>query len=211
MLERDGDTVVLSPSEIPRASLEEQLVYSFWSMNRIESMKVRSLLVMLSVMGCHRAGGEVNHDSRAQPISSRALDAGVRTERVADVDADTQSYSSGGCSSVSMAQPGMNECAREELKDAEAELSRMLGDIRLRHNRDKVFLSRFDKAQRAWLAFREAEVDSIYAHMESRSYGSDFPMCIDGRREAMTRKRMLELKPWIDGETGNEACTTEYP
>lgn len=114
-----------------------------------------------------------------------------------------------------MTQGGMNDCALQEAKRVEAELTAVLDQIRAKHDGDSLFLQRFDVAQDAWHRFRDAELNSIYAHSDDSTphfaYGSMFGMCINLDRAAMTRQRIEALQPWVVGVPPTVGCKSEYP
>jgi uncharacterized protein YecT (DUF1311 family) len=108
----------------------------------------------------------------------------------------------------------MNDCAAADAKRAESDLDAALDEIRAKHLGDTKFLKKFNSAQAAWARFREAELASIFAHsddVERYPYGSMGGMCTNLTREAVTRRRIRDLQPWLVGVPSDEACTGEYP
>jgi uncharacterized protein YecT (DUF1311 family) len=61
-------------------------------------------------------------------------------------------------------------------------------------------------AQRAWLAYRDAELKAGFPHRSSRIYGSVYPMCASLVGEALTRQRIAHLRQWLTGIPEGDAC-----
>lgn len=101
-----------------------------------------------------------------------------------------------------------NECAAKEYREADAELNRVYKAILEKYKKDSVFLGKLRAAQRAWLAYRDAEIEAKYPHAEEpRYYGSIFPMCDSLYRAQLTRERVKKLREWLDGGEEGDACS----
>ena len=118
-----------------------------------------------------------------------------------------------GCELGIATQLELNQCAADDLDAADAELNRVYDEIRRRYQDDDVFLGKLKEAQRAWIAFRDAELGAIFPHSEQpRYYGSMLPYCLQSWLSLMTRQRILELRRWLaePGEEG-DICTGSFP
>lgn len=105
----------------------------------------------------------------------------------------------------------MDECASKSLDAADKELNQVYQQVLAKYASDKVFVGKLRAAQKAWVAFRDAELDARYpASNKSLQYGSVYPMCADNELEAMTRKRTEELREWLKGATEGDACAGSY-
>src|SRR5215470_17564693 len=69
----------------------------------------------------------------------------------------------------------MNQEACGKYKKADAELNRIYQRVLRDYASDKNFVQKMTLAQRAWLAFRDAHLDSIYS--DPGTYGSANQMC----------------------------------
>jgi uncharacterized protein YecT (DUF1311 family) len=121
--------------------------------------------------------------------------------------------SSGGdtCMNNAQSQAAMDECASKSLDAADKELNQVYQQVLAKYASDKVFVGKLRAAQKAWVAFRDAELDARYpASNKSLQYGSVYPMCADNELEAMTRKRTEELREWLKGATEGDACAGSY-
>jgi uncharacterized protein YecT (DUF1311 family) len=109
-------------------------------------------------------------------------------------------------------QLDLNLAACAELDAADAELNRTYQDI-LRHYRgETLFLAKLKTAQRAWIAFRDAELEAIYPAAEKRiEYGSMYPMCRCAVLADLTTRRTEQLKTWLDAEEGDPCGGSRRP
>ena len=105
----------------------------------------------------------------------------------------------------------MDQCAAQSLTAADKELNQVYQQVIAKYASDKVFTAKLRTAQKAWLAFRDAELDARYpASDKQTAYGTIYPMCADGELEAMTRQRIQELRAWLKGPQEGDGCTGSY-
>ena len=108
-------------------------------------------------------------------------------------------------------QAGINACAGAEFGAADAELNRTWKEIQARYADQPLFLERLVTAQRAWLAFRDAELQAMYplapGERANIVYGSSFGMCESGFKAELTRQRTAQLKRWLDGAEEGDICS----
>src|SRR5687767_11940624 len=82
------------------------------------------------------------------------------------------------CFEKATTQLESNDCAARQYQEADAELNRVYKAILEKHKEDKLFVEKLRAAQRAWLTYRDAEIEAKYPHAgEAHYYGSIFPMC----------------------------------
>jgi uncharacterized protein YecT (DUF1311 family) len=67
---------------------------------------------------------------------------------------------------------------------------------------NEVFAARLRAAQRAWLAFRDTHVASLYG-VTKDSHGSSQPMCEALALRDLTRERTQQLRAMLDPEEGD--------
>ncbi|HXB68480.1 MAG TPA: lysozyme inhibitor LprI family protein [Candidatus Acidoferrales bacterium] len=105
-------------------------------------------------------------------------------------------------------QSQMTEQACGEFKKADAELNRVYQQILAARAGDAVFVKAFREAQRAWIAFRDAHLKSIYPDPFPReAYGSANPMCQCGDLQELTAQRTKQLrKLWLEGGVAGDVC-----
>jgi uncharacterized protein YecT (DUF1311 family) len=71
-------------------------------------------------------------------------------------------------------------------------------------------------AERAWIVFRDAELEARYpiipGEQPTVTYGSVWPSCLAEERTALTGKRTAELKQWLeDPEEGDVRAGSYAP
>ena len=109
-------------------------------------------------------------------------------------------------------QKDINLCAGKEAGEADKELDRVYQAILRRYRNDAAFLSKFRRAHRAWMAYRDMALAAKYPNEDPGShYGSSFPMCWSGDYKRMTEQRTEELRLWLDGLEEGESCTGSMP
>ena len=122
------------------------------------------------------------------------------------VGATGQTGARADCMEGAQTQMAMNQCAAQELRAADAELNLIYQKLREVYAGDPAFLEKLKLAQRAWIAFRDAELAAKYPATDKRDYGSIFPMCSSQYVGDLTRKRIADLKVWLDGVQEGDAC-----
>lgn len=111
------------------------------------------------------------------------------------------------CFDAAQTQLELNQCADEALRQAQVQQRGVYRRILRTYAGDPLFISKLRAAQRAWKAFRNAEVDALYPHRgEAGYYGSVLPMCLDQRLTALTRQRTKMLRRWLTGSQEGDAC-----
>jgi uncharacterized protein YecT (DUF1311 family) len=97
----------------------------------------------------------------------------------------------------------MRVCADKAYEASNAELNALYRKIQKRLADDKDTGQLLVKAQRAWLSFRDAECAFSTSRVEG---GSIYPtislMCLDD----LTRKRVDDLKTYLDCDEGDMSC-----
>jgi hypothetical protein len=81
----------------------------------------------------------------------------------------------------------MNQCASKELKAAEARMDALLKKLGIGPN---------DPAQKAWEAYRDAQLEAIYPNPKENigDYGSVYPMCFAMLENTLVQGRIRDLK-----------------
>ncbi len=102
-----------------------------------------------------------------------------------------------------------NGCAYESLKEADAALNLVYKTIRAKYSDDELFLDKLKISQRAWIAFRDAELEAFFPHQTDtrRHYGSIYPVCRSRLLTRLTTERIKQLRVWLDGAKQGASCT----
>ncbi|QGZ38939.1 uncharacterized protein YecT (DUF1311 family) [Pseudoduganella flava] len=98
-------------------------------------------------------------------------------------------------------QMEMNACAADDLRKADAELNATWQALLRKEANDKVFIAKLRTAQKAWLAFRDAELAAYFAcedENERMCWGSMYPMSYNSRKTDLTRERTRTLKDMLE-------------
>ena len=112
------------------------------------------------------------------------------------------------CWDSALTQAAMNECADAEFAAADKEMASVYQ--RLMRTPDATFKAKLREAQRAWLKFRDAHVESIYPDPQHRWYGSVRPMCVAILLKELTVERTKQLKTFLETPEG-DVCSPPGP
>ena len=84
-----------------------------------------------------------------------------------------------------MTQGQMNECAVKDLEKAELRMERLLKQLGIAPDSPE---------QKAWEAYRDAQLAALYPPEDVSSYGSAYPMCLAILKRTLTEGRIRDLK-----------------
>lgn len=104
-------------------------------------------------------------------------------------------------------QADLNDQACGVYKQADVQLNAVYQQILAKYKADATFLVSLRAAQRAWLAFRDAHLESLYPDKDKRTaYGSIYPTCACGVLADLTHARTAQLQLWLDGGEEGDTC-----
>lgn len=103
-------------------------------------------------------------------------------------------------------QSEMTSAACDEYKKADQKLTETYNSIRKAYTSDQLFLKHLEMSQKAWLAYRDAQLKMTFPHEERGYYGSVQPMCECEKLADYTNNRLKELKQWLDGIEEGDVC-----
>jgi len=111
--------------------------------------------------------------------------------------AQTHRRKSEPCKNTSnMTQGELNECAFKELHRAEMKLEGLLRQLGI---------TQASREQKAWEAYRDAQLAALYPAQDISSYGSVYPMCLAILKKRLTEGRIRDLRALITTGEG-ELC-----
>ena len=111
-------------------------------------------------------------------------------------------------SSLAQTQAEMNQGSCSKYKDADAEMNKLYKQILNEYKSKPIFIQKLKAAQRAWLRFRDAQLDSLYpAPNKATEYGSVYSMCRCMVLEELTNQRKEQLQRWISGVEEGDVCS----
>jgi uncharacterized protein YecT (DUF1311 family) len=103
-------------------------------------------------------------------------------------------------------QAEMNGCFAKEAQDADARLSATYRKLLSRIKDNKIALANAVAAERAWVAFRDAQLAALWpvaSDTEIQSLGTVHPMCYAMERKAMTEERIKQLRQQMKSKEGD--------
>ncbi|KAB0679766.1 lysozyme inhibitor LprI family protein [Aureimonas leprariae] len=112
------------------------------------------------------------------------------------------------CAALDTTQSGLDECYGRAFDAADKELNGVYRLITHRLDGSPDAAANLVAAQRAWIAFRDAECAFAASDVEG---GSAQPMVDLQCREALTRKRVVDLKSYLNCDEGDLACPVPKP
>jgi uncharacterized protein YecT (DUF1311 family) len=111
------------------------------------------------------------------------------------------------CLDKAASQAQIDACMSAGFTEADAELNRVYNDVRRKYADDEAFLGKFKLAQRAWIAYRDAELEARYpATDKADEYGSSYQGCAADVKTELTRARTIQLKRWLNGVAEGDVC-----
>jgi uncharacterized protein YecT (DUF1311 family) len=97
----------------------------------------------------------------------------------------------------------MDQCAAQNFQEADAELNKTYERLLSKYADDPEKVTRIKKAQRAWIAFRDAEVEALFPQSDGSQHGSAWPMCRPLELAKLTVDRTKELKAITEAREGD--------
>ena len=104
-------------------------------------------------------------------------------------------------------QSEMNQDACTQYKKADQSLNQTYSQVLKDYAKDPGFLVKLKQAQRAWIAFRDAQLAARFPKANKPpEYGSAYPTCRCAILAELTQQRTKELKVWVDGIPEGDVC-----
>ena len=118
------------------------------------------------------------------------------------IAATTQARAADDCSNAST-QAAMTECADKSLIASDAELNTLYKKIQARLKDDQETSKLLVAAQRAWVAFRDAECTFSSSGV---AQGSIYPMTLLQCRDGLTGQRIKDFQKYLECDEGDTSC-----
>lgn len=103
-------------------------------------------------------------------------------------------------------QQAMNQCAYNDFAQADHALNRVYQAILDKEKNNNIYLQNLKKAQRAWVVFRDAELEALFFCQDSNKrlcWGSLFGMLYPLEKERLTRERTQQLEQHLYRDENN--------
>lgn len=107
------------------------------------------------------------------------------------------------CMDKATAQVEMDACAVKAFKASDAELNKLYRQIEHRLSDSDAARKQLVAAQRAWVAFRDAECAFASSAVEG---GSVYPMISTMCLDDLTRKRIADFNQYLHCQEGDLSC-----
>jgi uncharacterized protein YecT (DUF1311 family) len=98
-------------------------------------------------------------------------------------------------------QQELNACARDAFEEADRKLNETYQALIRKESANKVFIARLRQSQKAWILFRDAELEAIFAcesQYENQCWGSMYPLDFLGHKKRLTDDRRSQLQLLLD-------------
>lgn len=101
-------------------------------------------------------------------------------------------------------QAELNQCALEDYQAADKKLNNTWKALMAKFKADKTATSKLKAAQKAWIVFRDTEIEAMFAcdNQAMNCWGSMEPMLRYGELTALTQARTERLQKYIDQGLG---------
>lgn len=101
----------------------------------------------------------------------------------------------------------LNAEAHHELKLSEQTMDSVFTAVVEKYDDSPDFIVRLKKAQKAWISYRDAHLESMYPGKNKRAnYGSVYPLCASTFLVQLNNQRTEQLKKWLDGIEEGDVC-----
>lgn len=100
-------------------------------------------------------------------------------------------------------QMDLNACAAAAFKADDAVLNQLYRQIKARLSGNGTAQKQLLAAQRAWIAYRDAECSFAASGVEG---GSAYPMVVTGCRDELTKRRIKDFKTYLSCQEGDLSC-----
>ncbi|HEY6306878.1 MAG TPA: lysozyme inhibitor LprI family protein [Candidatus Angelobacter sp.] len=118
--------------------------------------------------------------------------------------------SSKDCLASANNQLDLNQCAEADASAADRDLNRTYQLIAKKYADQPLFLERLHESQRAWLKYRDAQVEMKFPTSAKQTaettYGSVYPMCYAAYKAKLAKERTRELREWLVGIEEGDVC-----
>jgi uncharacterized protein YecT (DUF1311 family) len=99
----------------------------------------------------------------------------------------------------------LNACASDDFTKADVELNQTYQALIKKESDDKLFIRKLRLSQKAWLVFRDADLEARFACAENNvrlCWGSMYPMSFLSRKSELTRERTKHLQQLLENGLG---------
>ena len=98
-------------------------------------------------------------------------------------------------------QMEMNQCAYDNFRKADNELNRVYQELRAKQKDEKIYLKNLKTSQRAWIKFRDAELETLFSCAKKNKaicFGSMYGLLLNAEKTELTQQRVEQLKGYLN-------------
>ena len=104
-------------------------------------------------------------------------------------------------------QGDLDEQACGQLHKVDVAMNEIYSRVLKEYAKDAEFIAKLKIAQKAWAAFRDAQLDALFPKADKQAeYGTVYPMCHCIDLQSLTEERTRQLKAWADGIPEGDVC-----
>lgn len=112
------------------------------------------------------------------------------------------------CLDNAVTQYELNQCFGLERETAQAQLARVLDDIKAQYQNDTPFLKALEVSQAHWERQLTLDLDMKYPKSEDPTYyGSVSSMCMSDFETTLVTRRIAFLTTWLEGIEEGDVCS----
>jgi uncharacterized protein YecT (DUF1311 family) len=109
---------------------------------------------------------------------------------------------------MAQTQTELNKRACDNYKAVDAEMNKVYQQILKEYRADNLFIQKLKAAQRAWLTYRDAQLEALYPAADTQvEYGSIYPACRCNALQEITSERTKVLRRWTEGVKEGDTCS----
>ncbi|RZA24291.1 MAG: DUF1311 domain-containing protein [Proteobacteria bacterium] len=98
--------------------------------------------------------------------------------------------------------------ACKDYKEADGKLNEVYQAVVSKYKADAAFLKKLKTAQKAWLAYRDAQLEALYPAVNKQAeYGSVYTACSCIERTELVQERVAVLKKWLEPKAEGDVCS----
>ena len=109
---------------------------------------------------------------------------------------------------MAQTQYDLNQSNCNELQAVNKRLNSTYQKVLNRHKSNAAEQLAIKKSQKAWLAFRDAQLEAIYPGADN--FGSSHPMCFCIESTVLTEARIRQLSQWLKPREGDMCGGSRY-
>ncbi len=104
---------------------------------------------------------------------------------------------------MAQTQADLNQSTCADVVTAKKKLNSVYQKVLNHHKGDAMTTAAIQKSQKAWLAFRAAQLEAIYPNPDKSNYGTVYDMCLCIESTKLYEQRIKQLSEWMVSREGD--------